>query len=192
MIKKLYDWILFWAKSPYAILALFILAFCESFFFPIPPDVLLIALAISTPKKSFRFALICSIGSVLGGCVGYFIGLKFMEIIGNNIINFYNLSDQVNYISLLYNKWDALAIFIAGFTPVPYKVFTIFAGVFKVNFSVFVLASACSRTLRFMILAGLIYYFGPNIKKFIDKYFNILALIFVILLIAGFFVINFL
>ncbi len=191
MIKKLYDWILSWAKNPYALVALFILALCESFFFPIPPDVLLIALAIGFPKKSFRFALICSIGSVLGGCIGYFIGLKFMEIIGNNIINFYNLSEQVNYISLLYNKWDSLAVFIAGFTPVPYKVFTIFAGVFKVNFPVFVLASACSRTLRFMLLAGLIYYFGPNIKKFIDKYFNILALIFVVLVIAGFFVINF-
>ncbi|OQY00510.1 MAG: cytochrome B [Desulfobacteraceae bacterium 4572_130] len=191
MIKKLYDWILSWAKNSYALVALFILALCESFFFPIPPDVLLIALAIGFPKKSFRFALICSIGSVLGGCIGYFIGLKFMEIIGNNIINFYNLSEQVNYISLLYNKWDSLAVFIAGFTPVPYKVFTIFAGVFKVNFPVFVLASACSRTLRFMLLAGLIYYFGPNIKKFIDKYFNILALIFVVLVIAGFFVINF-
>jgi membrane protein YqaA with SNARE-associated domain len=186
MFKKLYDWVLHWAETPYGSWALFLLAFSESSFFPIPPDVLLVALAVALPRKSMRFALICSIGSVLGGCFGYLIGWQFMNSLGVKIVSFYGLDDRVDYIGNLYRNYDAWAIGIAGFTPIPYKVFTIAAGMFKINFVVFVLASFISRSARFFLVGGLIYLFGPSIQRFIEKYFNILAVVFTILLIAGF------
>jgi membrane protein YqaA with SNARE-associated domain len=190
MFRKLYDWVLHWAETPYGSWALFLLAFSESSFFPIPPDVLLIALAVAVPRKSMRFALICSIGSVLGGCFGYLIGWQFMSGLGEKIVAFYGLDDKVDYIGNLYRNYDAWAIGIAGFTPIPYKVFTIAAGMFKINFIVFVLASFISRSARFFLVGGLIYLFGPRIQRFIEKYFNILAVAFTILLITGFVVIK--
>lgn len=192
MIRKLYDWVISWAEKPGGTWALFILAFCESSFFPIPPDVLLIALAVGAPLKSFRFAIVCSIGSVLGGILGYVIGWQFMDIIGNKIIHFYGLTDQVDYIASLFREWDAWAVAIAGFTPIPYKLFTISAGAFDVSFPVFVISSAASRTLRFVIVAAMIYYFGAGIRTFIEKYFNLLATAFTVLLIAGFAAVKFL
>ncbi len=186
MLKKMYDWVLHWAETPYGTWALFILAFAESSFFPIPPDVLLIALAISIPKNSFKYALVCSGGSILGGVFGYFIGLQFMEFIGKPIIEFYGVNDKYDYIQQLYNRHDAWAVAIAGFTPIPYKVFTIAAGACRIRFSVFVLASILSRSARFFIVGGLIYTFGPAIRSFIDKYFNILATVFAALVLLGF------
>jgi len=134
MLRRLYDWVLHWAETPYGSWALFFLAFCESSFFPIPPDILLIALAVSIPKKSFKYALICSVGSILGGCLGYLIGWQFMAGIGERIISFYGLGQKFEYIKELYITYDAWAIGIAGFTPIPYKVFTISAGAFNINF----------------------------------------------------------
>ena len=122
MLKRLYNWVLHWAETPYGTWALFLLAFAESSVFPIPPDVLLIALAISIPKKSFKYALVCSAGSVLGGGLGYLIGLQFMEFIGQPIIDFYGVGDKYHYIEQLYNRYDAWAVGVAGFTPIPYKV----------------------------------------------------------------------
>jgi len=192
MIRKLYDWVLHWADTPYGAWALFFLAFSESSFFPIPPDILLIALAVAKPQKAFNYALICSCGSVIGGCVGYLIGWQFMLGVGNKIVHFYGLADKVEYIHNLYNMYDVWAIGIAGFTPIPYKVFTITAGMFKINFTVFLLASFIARSARFFLVGGLIYHFGPNIKAFIDKYFNLLVIIFTILLVLGFILIKFL
>jgi membrane protein YqaA with SNARE-associated domain len=192
MLRRLYDWVLHWAETPYGAWALFLLAFCESSFFPIPPDILLIALAVSIPKKSLRYALICSAGSVLGGCFGYLIGRQFMSGIGEQIINFYGLTDKFEYIQTLYTSYDAWAIGIAGFTPIPYKVFTISAGAFNINFSVFVIASIISRSARFFLVGGLIFIFGPGIRTFIDRHFNMLASVFVILLVAGFVIIKYL
>jgi len=186
MFKKLYDWVLSWAETPYGSWALFILAFSESSFFPIPPDVLLIALAVGKPEKSLKFALICSVGSVLGGILGYLIGWQFMAMLGEKIVAVYGLTEKVAYIGSLYHQYDAWAVGIAGFTPIPYKVFTITAGAFKINFLIFMVASAVSRSLRFFLVGGLIYRFGPQIQTFIDKYFNILAVTFTILLVAGF------
>ncbi|MBW1696522.1 MAG: DedA family protein [Deltaproteobacteria bacterium] len=190
MLRKLYDWVLHWAETSYGSWALFVLAFCESSFFPIPPDVLLIALAIAVPGNALRYALICSAGSVLGGCFGYIIGWQFMASIGERIIEFYGLMDKYQHIQDLYMKYDAWAIGIAGFTPIPYKVFTISAGAFKINFSVFVLASVLSRSARFFLVGGMIYIFGPRIQRFIDRYFDLLAVAFVILLVAGFMVVK--
>ncbi|UCH19978.1 MAG: DedA family protein [Deltaproteobacteria bacterium] len=186
MLRRLYDWVLHWAATPYGTWALFLLAFSESSFFPIPPDVLLIALAVAIPKKSFKYALLCSVGSVVGGCFGYFIGWQFMASVGEKIIAFYGLDAKVEHIARLYMTYDAWAIGIAGFTPIPYKVFTISAGAFKINFSVFIFASLVSRSARFFLVGGLIYIFGPRIKAFIDRYFDLLAIAFTVLLIAGF------
>lgn len=190
MVRRLYNWVLHWAETPYGTWALFLLAFSESSFFPIPPDVLIIALGVAAPRRAISYALISSIGSVLGGCFGYLIGWQFMSGIGEKIIAFYGLADKVEYIGTLYRNYDAWAIGIAGFTPIPYKVFTIAAGVFEINFAVFVLASLLSRSARFFLIGGLIYFFGPNIQRFIEKYFNILAVAFTILLIASFVVLK--
>jgi membrane protein YqaA with SNARE-associated domain len=190
MLRRLYSWVLHWAKTPYGSWALFLLALSESSFFPVPPDVLLIALAVSIPKRSFKYALICTAGSLIGGCLGYLIGWQFMITVGEKIIQFYGLTHKMQYIKDLYMQYDAWAIGIAGFTPIPYKVFTISAGAFDINFTVFLVASAISRAARFFLVAWLIYIFGPKIKTFIDKYFNILAITFVVLLVAGFAIIK--
>lgn len=188
-LKGLYQWVLDWAETPYGKWALFILAFTESSFFPIPPDVLLIALALSVPSRSFYYAFICSVGSVLGGIAGYIIGLFFLETIGMPILQFYSAMDKYLYLQDLYRSYDIWVVGLAGFTPIPYKVFTIAAGAFKIDFSSFVFASAISRSARFFILGGLIYLYGNKIKEFIDRYFNLLTIIFFLLLIGGFFLI---
>lgn len=190
ILRRLYDWVLHWAHTPYGVWALFILAFTESSFFPIPPDVLLIALAISIPAKSFRFALICSIGSLIGGLFGYLIGYGFMDIVGFRIIEFYDLHAQYENLKISYEKYNVLIIFIAAFTPIPFKLITITAGAFQINIIAFIIASAAGRAARFYLVAWLIHRFGRHISKFIDKYFNILSIVFVILLIAGYILIK--
>ncbi len=191
MLKRMYEWVLRWAETPYGSWALFFLALAESSFFPIPPDVLLIALAISIPVKSFRYALICSAGSLLGGVIGYLIGYQFMDLIGLRIVDFYGFTERYASVGDLYNRYNAWAVGIAGFTPIPYKVFTISAGAFKINFLIFFIASAISRSARFFLVGWLIYKFGPGIKDFIDRYFNVLASVFVALLIGGFILIKY-
>jgi len=192
VLRRLYDWVLHWAATPYGTWALFLLAFAESSFFPIPPDVLLIAMCVARPKRSLHYALVCSGGSILGGCLGYLIGWQFMASIGARIVDFYGLTDKVAYIETLYNTYDAWAVGIAGFTPIPYKVFTIAAGMFKINFTVFVLASMVSRSARFFLVGGLIYRFGPRIQGFIDRYFNVLAIVFTVLLVGSFVMVKYL
>ena len=190
-IKKLYDWVLHWAETPYAVPALFLLAFSESSFFPVPPDVLLITLAISIPKKSFKYALICMVGSVLGGMLGYGIGLHGYEAIGKPIVDFYHGQDIMNAIKLRYDEYGFLGILVAAITPIPYKVFTIASGVFKFDFLLFMIASVIGRSARFFLVAGLIWKFGPYIRDFIEKYFNLLSLAFMILLVGGFILIKY-
>jgi membrane protein YqaA with SNARE-associated domain len=199
-LKKMYDWVLKWANTPYGPMALFILAFAESVFFPIPPDVLLIALALGSSGKSFHFALNCTIGSVMGAFVGYGLGhyawiaangefTGFANFFFNNIPGFtVSLYDSIRQ---LFNDWDFWVIFTAGFTPIPYKVFTVTAGVFDINLFMFFIASVISRGARFFLVAFLIWKFGPSIKRFIDKYFNLLAMGFTILLIGGFILIKY-
>lgn len=186
------SWVEAFAEKPGAGWALFLIALAESSFFPIPPDVLLIALAVSLPTKAFRYALICSIGSVLGGMLGYLIGLEFYDLIGRKIITFYNLQEQYEAVRILYERNAFSAIAIAGFTPIPYKVFTIAAGAFRVSFETLVVASVVSRPARFFLVAGLFFFFGARIKSFIDKYFEALTVAFVVLLVLGFVVVKYL
>lgn len=173
-------------QTPAGVWVLFGIAVAESSFFPIPPDVFLIALCISVPKKSFRYAGICALGSVIGGIIGYGLGLGFMDTIGKTILDWYGLHDKYEIVQNLYRQYDAWAVGAAGFTPLPYKLFTITAGAFKINFPVFVIVSIVARSARFLLVAGLIYKFGPRIQHFIIRYFNLLTIIFLFLLIGGF------
>ena len=185
-MRRLYDWILHFAETPYGTWALFLLAFAESSFFPVPPDVLLIALALAIPARAMRYAAVCTAGSVLGGIFGYFIGYGLMETVGFRILESYGLSAKFDVIGGLYNRYSAWVVGIAGFTPIPYKVFTIAGGAFRINFPVFIAASIVSRGARFFIVSGLIYRYGEGIKTFLERYFNLLSILFVILLVGGF------
>ncbi len=190
-IRKLYDWVLHWAETPYGSLALIILAFAESSFFPVPPDVLLIALAISIPKRSFFYAFECSISSVIGGIFGYLIGIALMDVIGWKIIDFYNARELFTQLFQKFNEYNFWAVLIAAITPIPYKVFTISAGAANATFWVFLVASVIGRSIRFFAVGTLIYFFGERIKNFIDKYFNWLSILFMVLLIGGFLLIKY-
>lgn len=185
-IRRLYDWVLHWAETPYGSLALILLAFAESSFFPVPPDVLLIALAISIPKKSFFYAMVTTVSSVIGGMLGYYIGMALMDIIGWKIIDFYHARELFTELFKTFNEYNFWAVLIAAITPIPYKVFTISAGAANASFGVFMLASIIGRSIRFFAVGTLIYIFGERIKNFIDKYFNWLSILFMILLIGGF------
>ncbi len=189
-MRRLKAWVESYAEKPYAEWALFGIAFMESSFFPIPPDVLLIAMAVVTPSKAFRYALICTVGSVLGGVFGYFIGMAFYEALGVPILTFYGAMGHYETVQGLYNEHAFWAILAAGFTPVPYKVFTIAAGAFEVSIWTLIVASIIGRGARFTLVAGLFYFFGAPIKKFIDKYFEILTILFLVFLIGGFVVIR--
>jgi membrane protein YqaA with SNARE-associated domain len=191
-IKRLYDWVLSWAGTPYGAWALFLLAVAESSFFPVPPDVLLIALVIAIPLKAFRYAVICSIGSVAGGGLGYLIGWQLYEIIGKSIIDLYQLNEAFQKVGTLYDENAFWAVMVAGFTPIPYKVFTIAAGVFRVDFTVFIIASIISRSARFFMVAAILYFIGPKAKIFINKYFNLITIAFIALAILGFVMIKYL
>lgn len=207
--RKLYDWVLKWGESRYGLPALFVLSFAEASFFPVPPDALLIALCMGAHRKWYRFAAICSVGSVLGGVGGYLIGYLAFETIGEAMLGITasisgmtptELLDQAQYwfnekkmAGIKVGPW---AVGIAGFTPIPYKVFTIAAGFFKMTFMPFLIASIISRSLRFFLVSGLIGLsferYGDRIQKFIDRYFNWLAIAFVILGVLGFMSIKYL
>lgn len=185
-IRQLYEWVLGWADSRYGTSALAALSFTESVFFPIPPDPLLMALSLAKPRRAFFFAAVCSAASVLGGIAGYYVGLLLFDTVGRPILDFYGATEKYLLVQSYYRAWDAWAVGIAGFTPIPYKVFTISAGAFQISFFVFVMASAVSRSARFFLVAWLIRSFGDPIRRFIDRYFNILTFVFAALLAGGF------
>lgn len=198
--RRLYDWVLHWAKTPYGGWALFVLSLAESSFFPVPPDVLLAPLTLGARQKWWRFALSCSIASVVGGVLGYAIGhwLWFTEG-GYSGLAFFCFEHIPGFSESAflkaqswYKQWSFWVVFAAGFTPLPYKVITITAGACDINFAVFFIASAISRSARFFLVSGLFWRFGPTIKPFIDKYFNWLCLVFLLLLVGGFMVLKYL
>lgn len=184
--RRIYDWVLHWAETPYGAPALFILSFAESSFFPIPPDVLLIALVLGARRRWFKYAMICTIASVLGGTLGYGIGLGFMDTIGGRIIAFYQAEHYYEQVTQWYQQYDYWIVFIAALTPIPYKVFTIASGAFHMNLLGFSIVSVFGRGLRFFVVAALLYWFGPPMKRLIDRYFDLLCVAFVVLLIGGF------
>lgn len=191
MIKRLYNWILSWSESRWGWLALFIIALFEASWFPLPPDVLLIALCLGATKKSFRFASLCLVGSVIGAAIGYCIGYYLWTTpagdptaIANFFYNHVFSIESFNNVGSLYDRFNFWIVFTAGFTPLPFKLFTIAGGMFHINLVMFIIASIVSRGMRFFLIAWLIWKFGAPIKSFIDKYFNLLATLFTVLLIG--------
>lgn len=194
-VRRAYDWVLHWADTKWGAVALFVLAFAESSFFPIPPDVLLIACCLGLPlksKKVFRYALICTAGSVLGAIAGYGIGMYAWEAAQSWFIPSIFSAEAFASVGAMYSEYDFWVVFTAGFTPIPYKLITITSGVFDINFVMFLLASIIARGARFFLIAWLIMHFGPPIKSFIDKHFNWLAIAFTVLLVGGFVLLKYL
>ncbi len=185
-MSGLIEWVIGWAQSPSGTLALLFIAFAESSFFPIPPDVLLITMALLRPKEAFWLALVCSIGSVLGGVFGFFLGW----IGGRPLLHKFFSDDKISAVKTAFEKYEVWAIAIAGFTPIPYKVFTISAGAFDIPFRPFLAASAASRSARFFLVATVIYLWGEPMKALLEKYFNWFTLVFVILLLGGFIIVK--
>ena len=197
IVKRLYDWMLSWGNSRWGALALFLFALAESSFFPIPPDVLLIALCLGATTRAFRYGAICLSGSIVGAMIGYAIGFfcwqntagEYTALANWFYAHVFSLESFLN-VGELYDKYNFWIVFTAGFTPLPYKIFTITGGLFHINFAMFIFASIISRGMRFMLIAALIWKFGAPIKSFIDKYFNLLAIAFTVLLIGSFFLVG--
>lgn len=210
LVRRLYDWVLHWGETPYALPALVLISFAESSFFPIPPDVLLIPMVLGATYKWWRFALWCTLASVVGGIAGYGIGVLAWESVGRFIlenivhvdlvdingradialpgylINLFGESLGGEYLFQVYDKWNAWIVFVFGLTPLPYKLVTVSAGVAKINLVVFIISSIFSRGLRFFLVAWILGKFGGKAKKLIDKYFNLVVTLFAIFLIGGF------
>ncbi len=192
VVRRLYDWVLGWANTPYGVPALALLSFAESSFFPIPPDVLLIALVLGARDKWFKLALTCSVASIAGGLCGYLIGWGIWSQVDTLFFNYVPGFSEAKFekVGGLYERWNFWVVFTAGFTPIPYKVITVTAGVFKINLAVFLVASAVSRSARFFLVAFLLHKFGEPVREFIDRRFNLLATVFTVLLIGGFIVLK--
>lgn len=209
IVRKLYDWMLHWADTKYGFIALMLISFAESSFFPIPPDVLLMALVLAAPKKWVKIATGCTLASVAGGLMGYGIGVFAWNSAGKwiveNLIHIkltmvdgrldillpsylhqFQASLGGTYLFQVYETWNAWIVGIFGLTPLPYKLVTITAGVAQVNLGVFVLTSILARGFRFFLVAFILYKIGSPAKDFIDRYFNQLTIAFVLLLIGGF------
>lgn len=182
LIHGIVDWMIAWAATPYAPLALFILTFWESSFFPVPTDPLLIAMAIAEPANAPFFALICTTASVMGAALGYLIGKKGGRPIVERLFN----EKKIHAAESLYQRYDVWAVGAAAFTPIPYKVFTITAGIAQLRFWPFMLVSILGRGARFFLLGLLVYFFGPQIQNAIDQYFEILTISFLVLIVLGF------
>lgn len=191
-IRRLYNWTIGWAERPGGSWALFFIAFIESSFFPIPPDVLLLALCVGAPKKSFRFALVCSVGSVLGGMFGYLLGYTAWHLVKDLFIPYVFSQAVFDKVQGLYQQNALVAVLTAAFTPIPYKVFTVAAGVFQVNFHTLVGASVLGRSARFFLVGGVLYFFGPPMKALLEKYFDWFAWALLALGIGGFLAVKYL
>lgn len=191
-IQTIYDWMILLASRPHALLFLAIVSFAESSFFPIPPDIMLIPMVLAMPKKAWQIAGIATVSSVLGGFLGYGIGLFLYDSIAAPILKFYGYLHQFESFQEYYHQWGAWIVFGAGITPFPYKVITIASGVVHLNVLTFAVASVLARGLRFYLVAGLLKFYGKPMKMFIEKNLNFLSIVFVVLLLSGFIALKYL
>lgn len=186
MLRRLYDWTMALAADRHAEKALAGVAFAESSFFPIPPDLLLIPMVLAERRKALRYAAVCTVASVVGGIAGYLIGAFLFNELARPILEFYGYGDQFDTFAGWYNDWGAWIVFTAGLTPFPYKVITIASGATGLDFLVFTIASLASRGLRFFVEGALLYWIGPPIRGFIEKRLGLVFTLFMICLIGGF------
>ncbi len=193
IVERLYKWVLHWAETPYGTPALFVLSFAESSFFPVPPDVLQIALSISKPRRSFYYATVSGIASVLGAILGWYIGYAFWAVTQDFFFNWVPgfTPELFCNVETRYNDNAFVAIAFSGFTPIPYKIFTISAGVCDVSLQILILASILGRFSRFYLVAVCIFFFGPKVKDLLDKYFAIITFLLAAAVIAGFVVVKY-
>jgi len=186
MLRRLYDWTISLAQTPHALWALAVVSFIESSFFPIPPDVLMIPMIIARPSRAFMIAGIATVASVTGGLFGYYIGAALMETVGQPILEFYGKGDSFAEMSAVFNEYGAWAVVIAGVTFLPFKVITIASGVTGLPLSVFIASSIFARSLRFFLVAALLWKYGEPIRDFIEKRLGLMFILFCVLLIGGF------
>jgi membrane protein YqaA with SNARE-associated domain len=192
MLKRLYDRLIATAAGPHAIWVLVAVAFAESSFFPIPPDILLIPMMLARPRAAWRLAAYCTLASVAGGMLGYAIGYYGFDLIGRPILAFYHAMGSYEAFKAGFAKWGVWIIIIKGMTPIPYKLVTIASGAAQFDFLAFVGASIVSRSLRFFLLALLLWWFGPAVRDFIEKRLMLVTSVFAVCLVGGFVVIRYL
>ncbi len=186
MLKPLYDWTMTLAGHRHALIALAVVAFVESSVFPIPPDVLIIPMVLAARSQAWRIAGVATAASVVGGLAGYAIGALLFDTLGRPLLDFYGYQAQFADFQERYREWGAWIVFGAGLTPFPYKVITITSGVMDLNLAVFTVASVLSRGARFFLVAGLLWHFGPPIRRFIEDNLAVLTTVFFVLLVGGF------
>ncbi len=192
MLRRMYDWTIHLAETRHALWALAFVAFIESSVFPIPPDLLMIPMILAMPSRAWLIAGVATISSVLGGLAGYFIGYALFDSVGLPVLQFYGKDAYFDEFALRYNEWGAWAVLIAGVTPFPYKVITILSGTTGLSLPVFMVASVAARGLRFFIVAGLLWKFGPPIRDFIEKRLGLMFTLFCVILLGGFAAVRFL
>lgn len=186
MLQRLYNWTMGLAAHPHALLILSLVAFAESSFFPIPPDIILIPMVLAARDQAWKIAAICTTASVLGGLAGYGIGYSLFETVGLPVLEFYHAVEKFESVKELYNEHGVLIVFSAGFSPIPYKLFTIASGVTQMDITSFGLTSLIGRGARFFLIAALLWKYGDPIRDFIERHLAKLTLAFIILLIGGF------
>ena len=192
MVRAIYDWMLDISASPNAMWFLALVAFAESSFFPIPPDIMLIPMILALPNKAWRIAGLATVASVVGGFFGYGIGVFFFDLIAKPILTFYGYMQQFDVFKEYYHQWGAWIVFGAGITPFPYKVITIASGVVHLDLLTFAIASLVARGMRFYLVAWLLKKYGAPMKVFIEKHLGLLSVLFLVLLIGGFVAIKYL
>ncbi|MDV7340060.1 YqaA family protein [Terasakiella sp. A23] len=186
MLQRCYDWTMNLAAHQYAILILCVVSFAESSFFPIPPDIVMIPMILAARDQAWKIATLCTISSVLGGIAGYGIGYGLFETVAQPVLEFYHAAAKFEAVKELYNEHGVLIVFSAGFSPIPYKLFTIASGVTQMDLTSFALTSLVGRGARFFLIAALLWKFGAPIKIFIEQHLGKLSLAFVVLLVGGF------
>lgn len=192
LIHATYNWMLELSASPRAMFFLFVVAFIESSFFPIPPDIMIIPMVLATPEKAWRIAGLATLASVLGGCFGYGIGVFLFDQIAQPLLAFYGYLHQFDVFKEYYHEWGAWIVFGAGITPFPYKVITIASGVVGLNLVTFTVASVIARGMRFYLIAWLLKKWGAPMKEFIENNLGMLSVLFMVLLVGGFVAIKYL
>ena len=192
MLQRLYAWILAIAAGPNALAALLVVSFAESSFFPIPPDILLIPMIMARPHQAFRLAALCTLASVAGGLLGYAIGYFLFDAIGRPVLEFYNAMGSYEALKAGFAEWGVWIIIIKGMTPIPYKLITIASGVAQFDLIAFIGASIISRSVRFFLVAALLWYFGDAARQFIERRLTLVTTVFAVALVGGFVVLRYL